>query len=62
MAMRAKSTGTTAADNVGVFDSRLKKGQATGLVRGTAPITTQKVGVVGKTKYKLNSRGETTYN
>ncbi|MBI5072460.1 hypothetical protein HZA99_01440 [Candidatus Woesearchaeota archaeon] len=63
MAMKARSTGRTASENaaVGLWQTRSRAGQATGLSRGTATVSSGKAGVVGKTKYKLNSRGNTTY-
>ena len=64
MAMKARSTGRTASENaaVGIWQTRSRAGSATGLNRGTAPVSSGKTGVVGKTKYKLNPRGNTSYS
>ena len=51
MAIKGKSTGRTATDNKGIFDSRLSAGHATGLTRGTA-----KVGAGGTTDITVNKR------
>ena len=62
MAIKARTTGRTANDSAGLFDSRLRKGQATGLNRGTADVSSVKVGTVNKNKYKLRSRANQGYS
>lgn len=62
MAIKAKSSGTRADSSAGLFDSRLRKGQATGLSRGTASISSGTIITVNKQKYKLNRRGESGYH
>ncbi len=61
MVFKAKSTGRKADDSVGLFDSRLRKAQASGLTRGTASVSSGKTGNVNKQKYALNSRGNLGY-
>lgn len=63
MAIKARTTGRTASGNptVGIWQTRSRAGSAIGLSRGTAAVSSGKTGVVGKTKYKLNSRGNTSY-
>ena len=64
MAIKGRSTGRTATENAaaGLWQTRSRTGQATGLSRGTATVSSVKTSIVGKTKYKLNSRGDTGYS
>lgn len=58
MAIKSKKySGVDESKKVGLFDTRLSKGQAAGLSRGTAKLASGRTDVVNRQRYKIKQYG-----